>query len=152
MEKKIVFLYNIFFWLIFYSCWKFFKSRIIFYFLFLVILLFFFVCGLLIIWIYVCFLRFSCYFLVVLFVRKIYLLVFISLSIKNNVFGLISKLFYCLIKCLISAEVFYNFYFIVVLVIFFILIVLNYVYFILFDFFVVNCYVFFKFFFLEVNL
>lgn len=95
-------------------------------------------------WTHACLLRPSRYSLAALIVRKTYSLVSISLSIKNNVFGLTSKLFYCLTKCLILAEALHNSYFIAVPVTLLILTVSNYAQFILFDFLVVNGYVFSK--------
>lgn len=95
-------------------------------------------------WTHACLLRPSCYSLAALLVKKTYSLVSISLSIKNNVFGLTSKLFYCLTKCLILAEALHNSYFIAALVTLLILTVSNYAQFILFDFLVVNGYVFSK--------
>lgn len=89
-------------------------------------------------------LRPSCYSLAAPLVRKTYSLVSISLSTKNNVFGLTSKLFYCLTKCLILAEALHNSSFIAAPVTLLILTVSNYAQFILFDFLVVNCYVFSK--------
>lgn len=77
-------------------------------------------------------------------VRKTYWLVSISVHIKNNVSGLTSKLFYCLTKCLISAEALHNSHFTAALVTLLILTVSNYAQFILFDFLVVSGYVFRK--------
>ena len=108
------------------------------------VFLFISVCGIITTWTDACLLRPSCYSLAALLVEKTYSLVSISLSIKNNVFGLTSKLFYCLAKCLISAEALHNSYFIAAPVTLLILTVSNYAQFILFDFLVVNCYVFSK--------
>lgn len=108
------------------------------------VFLFLSVCGIITKWTDACLLRPSCYSLAALLVEKTYSLVSISLSIKNNVFGLTSKLFYCLAKCLISAEALHNSYFIAAPVTLLILTVSNYAQFILFDFLVVNCYVFSK--------
>lgn len=107
-------------------------------------LLFFSAWGLSTTWTHACLLIPSCYSLTSLLVKKTYSLSYISLSIKNNVFGLTSKLFYCLTKCLISAEALHNSYYIAVPVTLLILTVSNYAQFILFDFLVVNCYVFSK--------
>ena len=108
------------------------------------VFLFISVCGIITTWTDACLLRPSCYSLAALLVEKTYSLVSISLSIKNNVFGLTSKLFYCLAKCLISAEALHNSYFIAAPVTLLILTVSNYAQFILCDFLVVNCYVFSK--------
>ena len=108
------------------------------------VFLFLSVCGIITKWTDACLLRPSCYSLAALLVEKTYSLVSISLSIKNNVFGLTSKLFYCLAKCSISAEALHNSYFIAAPVTLLILTVSNYAQFILFDFLVVNCYVFSK--------
>lgn len=91
-----------------------------------------------------CLLRPSCYSLAALCVKKTYSLVSISLSINNNVFGFTGKLFYCVTKCLISVETLHNSYYIAAPVTLLILTVSNYAQFILFDFLVVNCYVFSK--------
>lgn len=72
------------------------------------VFLFISVCGIITTWTDACFLRPSCYSLAALLVEKTYSLVSISLSIKNNVFGLTSKLFYCLAKCLIWQEALHN--------------------------------------------
>ena len=108
------------------------------------VFLFISVCGIITTWTDACLLRPSCYSLAALLVEKTYSLVSVSLRIKNNVFGLTSKLFYCLAKCLISAEALHNSYFIAAPVTLLILTVSNYAQFILFDFLVVNCYVFSK--------
>ena len=98
------------------------------------VFLFISVCGIITTWTDACLLRPSCYSLAALLVEKTYSLVSISLSIKNNVFGLTSKLFYCLAKCLISAEALHNSYFIAAPVTLLILTVSNYAQFILCDF------------------
>lgn len=119
-------------------------NHILFFKKFYMMSLFFFVWGLSTTWAHACLIIPSCYFLTSLLVKKTYSLVSISLSIKNNVFGLTSKLFCCLTKCLISAEALHNSYYIAVPVTLLILTVSNYAQFILFDFLVVNCYVFSK--------
>ena len=145
LEKKTKFLHNIFSWSIPYTIVKKnFKSyHILFFFIFMT-LLFLSAWGLSTTWTHICLLRPCCYSLAALLVKKTYSLVSISLSIKNNVFGLTSKLFYCLTKCLISAEALHNSYYTAAPVTLLILTVSNYAQFILFDFLVVNCYVFSK--------
>lgn len=93
-----------FFLSILYNCWKFLLKLIVLFFLNDISISL--CCGIITTWTHACLLRPSCYSLAALLMKKTYSLVSISLSIKSNVFGLTSKIFYCLAKWLISEKLF----------------------------------------------